>query len=116
MRFFRPPHGARRPDVLRTARELGLTPVMWNITGHDWTAPAPERIVRRVESGVSRNQRWGRASNVLLHDGGQARLGIDRGPTLTASAKLIGGWMESGHRMVTVADWVFETLAAPLPR
>lgn len=116
VRFFRPPHGARRPDILRTARELGLTPVMWNITGHDWTAPAPERIVRRVESGVSRNQRWGRASNVLLHDGGQARLGIDRGPTLTASAKLIGGWMESGHRMVTVADWVFETPAAPLPR
>ncbi len=25
VRFFRPPHGARRPIVLRTARELGLT-------------------------------------------------------------------------------------------
>ena len=26
--YFRPPHGARRPDVLRTAHELGLTPVL----------------------------------------------------------------------------------------
>ena len=28
VRFFRPPFGARRPVVLRIARELGLTPVM----------------------------------------------------------------------------------------
>src|ERR1700730_16190236 len=31
VRFFRPPHGARRPYVLHTAHELGLTPVNWNI-------------------------------------------------------------------------------------
>src|SRR5690242_14130048 len=31
--LFRPPFGARRPAVLRIARELGLKPVMWNVTG-----------------------------------------------------------------------------------
>src|SRR5271163_739127 len=34
--YFRPPHGSRRPDVLRTAHELGLTPMMWNVMGYDW--------------------------------------------------------------------------------
>src|SRR5271166_6329264 len=31
--LFRPPFGGRRPAVLRAARELGLKPVMWNVTG-----------------------------------------------------------------------------------
>ncbi len=105
VRFFRPPHGARRPDILRIAREFGLTPVMWNVTGYDWTAPPPERIVRRVECKVRRNQRRRRGSNVLLHDGGQARLGVDRSPTLAATGTLISSWIESGHRLVTVEDW-----------
>src|SRR5207244_11202340 len=37
--LFRPPFGGRRPATLRIARELGLEPVMWNITGYDWNAP-----------------------------------------------------------------------------
>ncbi len=37
--LFRPPFGGRRPAVLRIARELGLEPVMWNVTGYDWNAP-----------------------------------------------------------------------------
>ena len=106
VRFFRPPHGARRPDILRTARELGLIPAMWNVTGYDWTAPAPERIVRRVEKKVRRNQRWGRGSNVLLHDGGHLELGVDRAPTLAATSRLIEAWMASGHGLVTLEDWM----------
>src|SRR5207302_10743941 len=35
--LFRPPFGGRRPATLRVARELGLEPVMWNVTGYDWT-------------------------------------------------------------------------------
>ncbi len=46
--LFRPPFGGRRPLVLRVARELGLKPVMWNVTGYDWNAPPASVIERKV--------------------------------------------------------------------
>src|SRR6201986_4509074 len=84
VRFFRPPFGARRPDVLRTARELGLTPVMWNITAHDWDATNAEALAARVQRGIESNQRRRRGNSVLLHDGGHTALGTDRSVTLSA--------------------------------
>ena len=51
--------GARRPAVLRIAREMGLEPVMWNVTGNTWNAPSVEAI----EMKVSRRIRGG---NVIL--------------------------------------------------
>ncbi len=66
--FFRPPYGARRPIVLRTARQLGMIPVMWNITAGDWASPSPEHLLARIEKGMARNRRRGRTSNILLHD------------------------------------------------
>jgi peptidoglycan/xylan/chitin deacetylase (PgdA/CDA1 family) len=110
-RFFRPPHGARCPEVLRTVAELGLVPVMWNVTGRDWTALPPEQILRRVEQKVRMNQRRNRGSNILLHDGGQAHLGVDRGPTLEATRRLLKSWSQGEHEFVTVERWVSETSA-----
>ena len=66
--LFRPPYGGRRPAVLRIARELCRTPVMWNVTAGDWASPGPETLLARVEHGLARNKRRGRTSNVLLHD------------------------------------------------
>jgi peptidoglycan-N-acetylglucosamine deacetylase len=106
VRFFRPPHGARRPDVLRTARELGLNPVMWNVKGYDWTAPPPEKILRHVERKVSMNRRWSKGSNILLHDGGQADIGMNRGPTVEATRRLLEAWAQGQYRFVTVEQWV----------
>ena len=53
--FFRAPHGARRPYVLRAARELGLIPVHWNIIAGDWVPIDPAVIVsrRRVLSSIA---------------------------------------------------------------
>jgi peptidoglycan-N-acetylglucosamine deacetylase len=88
--YFRPPHGSRRPDVLRTARELGLTPVMWNVIGHDWEpGVCAEEVLTRVESGISRNRRAGWGSNIVLHDGGQAGIGQDRSATVEAVRSLL---------------------------
>jgi peptidoglycan/xylan/chitin deacetylase (PgdA/CDA1 family) len=70
-KLFRPPYGARRPAVLRIARDLALTPVMWNITAGDWASPGFEPLLARVERGIQRNQRQGRTSNLLLHDASQ---------------------------------------------
>jgi len=106
VKWFRPPFGARRPDVLRTAAELGLTPVMWNITAHDWDATDPKALAARVQSGILRNQRRHRGSNILLHDGGHLQLGTDRSVTLAATASLLEAWAGTALRFVTVDAWV----------
>ena len=104
--YFRPPHGARRPDILRTAHELGLTPVLWNVMGHDWDAPGPGEIARRVEGRVRLNQLHNKGSNVLLHDGGQAELGVDRSTTLEATRSLLQTWIATKMQLVTVAEFL----------
>jgi peptidoglycan-N-acetylglucosamine deacetylase len=103
--WFRPPFGARRPDVLRAAVELGLTPVMWNVTAHDWDATEPVTLTARVQDGVACNQRRGRGSNILLHDGGHGQLGTDRSVTLAATALLLESWANRDLRLVTVEAW-----------
>jgi peptidoglycan-N-acetylglucosamine deacetylase len=105
VKWFRPPFGSRRPDVLRTARELGLTPVMWNVTAHDWDATDSEALTARVQNAIHRNQRRHRSSNILLHDGGHRQLGTDRSITLTATWLLLEAWASSGLRTVTVDAW-----------
>jgi len=103
--WFRPPFGARRPDVLRAAVELGLTPVMWNVTAHDWDATEPVTLIARVQDGVARNQRRRMGSNILLHDGGHRQLGTDRSVTLAATALLLESWANRDLRLVTVEAW-----------
>jgi peptidoglycan/xylan/chitin deacetylase (PgdA/CDA1 family) len=105
IRYFRPPHGARRPDVLRTARELGLTPVMWNAMGYDWKPTTPETILASLDKAIRRNRRNGRGSNLLLHDGGQAAIGQDRSATIAATAALLDNAQKEQIRFVTVDAW-----------
>ncbi len=76
VRYFRPPFGARRPDVLCAAVDLGLTPVMWNVTAHDWDATEPHLLAARVQTGIRRNQHRRRGSNILLHDGSHRAWGL----------------------------------------
>ncbi|HEX5236416.1 MAG TPA: polysaccharide deacetylase family protein [Silvibacterium sp.] len=102
--YFRPPHGARRPDVLSSARELGMTPVLWNAIGCDWKPIPAQQIVANLERGIRRNQQRGMGSNLLLHDGGQAGIGQDRTRTVLASATLLDQW-RGRARFVTVEQW-----------
>jgi peptidoglycan-N-acetylglucosamine deacetylase len=106
VRYFRPPHGARRPDVLRTARELGLTPVLWNAMGYDWKpALVPETILANLDKGIRRNRELGHGSNLLLHDGGQAGIGQDRRATVAATTTLLARAKEQQVAFVTVEAW-----------
>lgn len=102
--YFRPPFGARRPDVLRTARELGMVPVMWNAMGFDWKPTTAEQVRKNLARGIERNRRRGVGSNLLLHDGGQAGIGEDRWHTVKATADLLEEWKER-VRFVTVDAW-----------
>jgi peptidoglycan/xylan/chitin deacetylase (PgdA/CDA1 family) len=104
-RFFRPPFGARRPVVLRIARELGLTPVMWNVTGYDWNPIGAEGILKKLRDGVARNQRLGCASNLLLHDGGHRGMGAARMDTVRAVDRLLTAHVGTATRFVTVDAW-----------
>jgi peptidoglycan/xylan/chitin deacetylase (PgdA/CDA1 family) len=106
VRFFRPPFGGRRPDVLRLVREQKLTPVMWNVTGFDWNAKSARAIEIQVERGIVHNQNRQTGSNVLLHDGGHTRMGCDRRRTVSATATLLGMMPRTGMHMVTVDHWL----------
>jgi len=95
---FRPPFGGRRPAVLRIARELGLNPVMWNVTGYDWNAPPAAAIERKVSSQI----RGGDV--ILLHDGGHKQMGADRSQTVLATDHLITRYKSEGYEFLTVPE------------
>jgi len=82
--LFRPPHGARRPAVMRIARELGMSTVMWNCIVGDWNPVAAAVLADRVIAKVAENQRAGQGTNVVLHDGGHLELGAPRMETVKA--------------------------------
>ena len=94
--LFRPPFGGRRPAVLRIARELGLTPIMWNVTGFDWNAP-PSAV---IEKKVAKQIRGGDV--ILLHDGGHKQMGADRSQTVLATDHLIAKYKAEGYEFVTI--------------
>jgi peptidoglycan/xylan/chitin deacetylase (PgdA/CDA1 family) len=96
--LFRPPFGGRRPAVLRIAHELGLEPVMWNVTGYDWNAPPAEVIERKV----SRQIRGGDV--ILLHDGGHKHMGADRSQTVLTTDHLITRYKSEGYGFATIAQ------------
>lgn len=107
VRYFRPPHGARRPAVLRIAREAGLTPVQWNVLPGDWKPLEAQVIADRIVRGITRNRRSGRGSNIVLHDGGQKGLGQPRMPTVEATELLLKRYTgQDGVKFVTVDSWV----------
>jgi peptidoglycan/xylan/chitin deacetylase (PgdA/CDA1 family) len=99
--LFRPPFGGRRPAVLRIAREMGLEPVMWNVTGHDWNAPSANEI----EQEVARQIRGGEV--ILLHDGNHRHMGADRSQTVLATDRLIARYEKEDFEFVPLQNELF---------
>jgi peptidoglycan/xylan/chitin deacetylase (PgdA/CDA1 family) len=100
--LFRPPFGGRRPAVLRIVHELGLEPVMWNVTSHDWNAPPAAVIERKCGSQV----RGGDV--ILLHDGGHRQMGADRSQTVLATDHMISRFKSEGYKFVTIKQMLGE--------
>ncbi len=98
--LFRPPFGGRRPATLRIARELGLEPVMWNVTGYDWNAPPATAIEKKVEGYIKGGD------VILFHDGGHRDMGADRSQTVIATDNLIRHYKDQGFEFVTVAEMI----------
>ena len=106
VRYFRAPHGARRPFVLRTVRELNLIPVQWNIITGDWKPIGAADIASRVMQGIAHNQRRNRASNIVLHDGGSLHLGAPRTPSVEATDQILRTYIPGGTKFVTLSSWI----------
>jgi peptidoglycan/xylan/chitin deacetylase (PgdA/CDA1 family) len=104
--LFRPPFGGRRPAVLRVARDLGLEPVMWNVTGYDWNAPPAAAIERKVAKQI----RGG--DIILLHDGGHKQMGADRSQTVIATDRLIARNKAAGYEFVTIPQMTSKSVSS----
>ncbi|MEV1288430.1 polysaccharide deacetylase family protein [Micromonospora sp. NPDC049679] len=76
--YYRQPGGKWTTAVVKVARELGMTPLGWDVDPHDWAKPGAETIRKRVISQARAG------SIVLLHDGGGDRRG-----TLAVCPKLV---------------------------
>jgi peptidoglycan/xylan/chitin deacetylase (PgdA/CDA1 family) len=105
VRYFRPPHGARRPAVLRIAQEFGLTPVQWNAMADDWKPIGIGRMLARLDHDLLRCRKRGVGANILLHDGFDQFMGADRSDTLSVTAHLLDRFAANGTRTVTVDTW-----------
>jgi peptidoglycan/xylan/chitin deacetylase (PgdA/CDA1 family) len=105
VRFLRPPHGARRPAVLRIARSLGMQTVQWNIMAHDWQPIGAEGILQYVDKGLRRARRWHRGGNILLHDGHQMEIDANRLATVAVTAALLERVAGTATQVVTVDAW-----------
>jgi len=104
VKYFRPPYGARRPFVLRTARKLGMVPVTWNAMTNDWEEPSADAIAGWLTSAIDRQERRGCAANIVLHDGSHHGLGANRGPSEAAAGQLLARY-KSSHRFMRLDEW-----------
>jgi peptidoglycan/xylan/chitin deacetylase (PgdA/CDA1 family) len=95
-RLFRPPHGGRRPSVLRVVRKAGLAPVLWSVTGYDWNGESASRIEANVVSQMRRDE------IILLHDGSHLNGTSDHSQTLIATGNLIRRYRDQGGEFVTI--------------
>jgi len=99
--LFRPPFGGRRPSVLRTARGMGLSPIMWSVTGYDWNAKSADAIVEKVRRQVQSRHKP-QAEVILLHDGGNLAFGTDRSHTVEATRRLLERY--AGKEFVSISN------------
>jgi peptidoglycan-N-acetylglucosamine deacetylase len=105
VKFFRPPYGARRPAVFRIAREMGLKLVLWNAMTSDWSDPSADRIAYKLAERIDRLRQRGRATNIVLHDGGHGDPAANRAASVGAAERLIERY-KATHHFVTLDAWV----------
>jgi len=99
-RIFRPPYGGRHPVTLTAIRQMAYTAVMWSVSSYDWSAKSSQEITDRVTKRI----RGGDV--ILMHDGGQAGLGVDRGYTVDATDEIIRRCKDEGYEFVTVPQMI----------
>jgi len=62
--LFRPPYGARNPQVMEQIAHEGLENIMWTVDSEDWADPIPESIAVRVLKQLDESHK----GIILFHD------------------------------------------------
>jgi peptidoglycan/xylan/chitin deacetylase (PgdA/CDA1 family) len=92
--FYRPPHGQHTPFMAFDLHRSGMTMVTWDVSAGDWATNDPSLIARRV----LRKARPG--SIILLHDGLDGHVGVDRSVLVRALPAIIDGLRRKGLQPV----------------
>ncbi len=102
-RYYRPPHGQRTPFMNLLLHNRGMTSVTWDVSAGDWATDDAALIAERVLSKVRPG------SVILLHDGLDGDITVDRSVIVRALPLILDGLRERGLRPVTVDELVGET-------
>ena len=92
---FRPPRGACNPDVLKSARELGYSVVLWSIDTLDWKGTSPLTVFKTVNGQISGGD------IILMHD-------YTSGSNAACEAldSIIPELIAKGYEFVTVSELI----------
>jgi peptidoglycan/xylan/chitin deacetylase (PgdA/CDA1 family) len=95
--FFRPPYGLMSVAELTQLYHDGMTTVIWNDEGQDWTRPGVSIIIQRIVS-LAHN-----GAIILMHDGGG-----DRSQTVAALPTIIQNLEQRGFQFVTMQQMAMD--------
>lgn len=93
-KYFAPPSGSFRQDVVDIAAQLNMNTIMWSVDTVDWKNPDPQTMVQNVLSKVHRG------AMILMHPTSSAASGMD---------DLIKGVKAKGYQIGTVSELFDET-------
>ncbi len=92
--FYRPPHGQHDPFMAHVVRRAGMQMVTWDVSAGDWATTDADLVARRVLSQVRPG------SIIVLHDGLDGRVNVDRTVVVRALPKILAGLRQRGLKPV----------------
>lgn len=92
-KWFAPPSGSYRQDVIDIAKSLGMNTILWTVDTVDWRNPEPYAMVQRVL------QKTEPGSMILMHPTASATGGLEQ---------LIVGLKTKGYKITTVTNLLSE--------
>ncbi|MGG3571049.1 polysaccharide deacetylase family sporulation protein PdaB [Bacillus gobiensis] len=95
--LLRPPTGQFNENVLKIAKQYGLTVVHYSINSNDWTNPGVEKIVQNVNESI------GSGDIVLLHASDSAK------QTKDALPNILSHLQSEGLKNVPVSELIANT-------
>ncbi len=92
--LYRPPYGEYNDNVIKTATEMGLFTIQWDVDSLDWKELTVDeiydRVIKRTKSG----------SIILFHNGTKN--------TATALPKILQTLSEQGYKFVRVSELIYK--------